>query len=166
MFCVNDVVLYSCYGVCEITEISMKNFGGSKEEYYVLRPIYDSKSTLFVPVNNEKLTSKIRPVLTIDEVYALIKTMPDKESVWIEDENKRKDHYKEILTTGNREEIVKMIKAVYFMEKKKRSEGKKLHAVDEKFFRDAEKLLYEEFSHVLNIEKTEVFDFITSALGA
>lgn len=39
MFCVNDVVLYSCYGVCEIMDITIKNFGGSKEEYYVLRPL-------------------------------------------------------------------------------------------------------------------------------
>lgn len=37
---------------------------------------------------------------------------------------------------------------------------KRLHISDESFLKDAEKLLYEEFAHVLNITKDQVLPFI------
>lgn len=48
--------------------------------------------------------------------------------------------------------------------KTKRSSGKKLHACDERFFRDAEKMLYEEFAAALNIDKEGVLPFILSKI--
>ena len=64
MFQVNDMVLYGTNGVCRVVDIDERDCGGRMVEYYILKPIYASNSTVFVPVNNEKLTSKMRYVLT------------------------------------------------------------------------------------------------------
>ena len=66
-------------------------------EYYVLKPIYNDTSTIYVPVHNEKLTGKMRRILSAEEIYRLIRSMPDVDSEWVENEAERKETYKEIL---------------------------------------------------------------------
>lgn len=57
-----EVVLYSAHGVCRITDIVRKTMAGETAEYYVLQPIYEEGSTLFLPTGNEKLTAKMRRI--------------------------------------------------------------------------------------------------------
>lgn len=165
MYSKNDIVIYSSYGLCKITEISKQNFGGVSENYYTLSPVYDEKSTLFVPANNKNLVEKMKPVMSKSEIYGLIESISAEDNVWIDDENKRKEKYKEILSGGNRTEIIKMIRSVYQMKVKRQSEGKKLHVADERFFKDAERLINEEFAYVLDIERGKVVEFITEKIA-
>ena len=57
--------------------------------------------------------------------------------------------------------MVRLIKSVYLHGQKLKSTGKKLHVVDERFLKEAERLLYDEFAHVLKIERSQVIPFIT-----
>lgn len=165
MFNVNDMVIYGARGVCEIVDISKKDFNDGKERtYYVLRPAYDTKATIFVPVSNEALTSKMRHVLSSQEIYDMIKAMPDEATIWIENENQRKEKYREILTDGSRLDIIKMIKSLYAHEQDRKENGKKLSMSDERFMKAAEKVLYDEFAVVLHIEPDEVLPFIMDYL--
>jgi CarD family transcriptional regulator len=41
-----------------------------------------------------------------------------------------------------------------------KEKGKKLRVSDERFLKDAEKVLYDEFAHVLDIKREEVLPFI------
>lgn len=59
MYSVGQTVLYGSNGICNIEEITTKEISGMSIDYYVLKPLYSQNSTLFVPVNNEKLVSKI-----------------------------------------------------------------------------------------------------------
>ena len=72
MFQVNDMIVYGAHGVCRIAEIEERDFNGSSIEYYILKPVYDEKATIFVPVLNDRLTAKMRRVLSKDEIEALI----------------------------------------------------------------------------------------------
>lgn len=65
---------------------------------------------------------------------------------------------------GDRKELVKLIKTLYVHGENQKKLGKKLHACDERFFRDAEKMLYEEFAAALNIDKEGVLPFILSKI--
>ena len=103
--------------------------------------------------------------MTKEEVYDLIKTMPDNETIWIDDMNLRKETYNEILKKGNKKDIVKLIKTLYMEKLRKKEEGKKLNAGDEKIMNEAEKLLHEEFALVLNIKVDEVLPFILGELS-
>lgn len=160
MFKINDTILYSAEGVCKIEDITEKSFGGKSMEYYVLKPIYKDNSTVFVPVASEKLVSKMRPVLSPEEIMDIIKSMPDESTLWIDDENTRKAEYKKIITNNNPREIIQLIKTLYIKQKEQQSKGKKVHLCDERFLKDAEEVLYNEFALVLNIKPDKVLPFI------
>ena len=58
-----------------------------------------------------------------------------------------------------------MIKAIYLHKQKRESEGKRLYISDERFFREAERILYEEFQYVLDIKKEDLLPLILSKIG-
>lgn len=159
-FQVNDTVLYCSHSVCKIEEISEQEFNGKKLQYYVLKPVYDKNSTIFVPVHNPVLTAKMRPILSAEKIYALIQSMPNEPLIWVEDENLRKERYKAIIANGNCEELVALIRTIYLHQQAQKEKGKKLHVSDEHFLKDAEKMLHDEFAYVLKIKPDQVLPFI------
>lgn len=160
MYKVNDTVLYGAYGVCKITEIAEKNFNGNYDEYYILKPIFSEQTTIFIPIYNKILAEKMRRVLSTDEIRALIKMMPDENIIWIENENIRRERYKEIISSASPSDLVRLIKTLYLHKQTQKEKGRKLHIADGKFLKDAEKMLCDEFAFVLNIKRDQVLPLI------
>ncbi len=52
-FLIGDTVSYGIHGVCLVEDIKTMDFGAAGEMYYVLKPIYDNKSTVYVPCEKE-----------------------------------------------------------------------------------------------------------------
>ncbi len=157
---VGDIVLYGLQGVCEIVDITEQNFDGVPTQYYILKPNHDSKSTMYVPVCTEETAPKLRYILSVAEVYELIRTVAEQETMWIENEAERRERYKAVIAGGNRRELISLIKTLHFHKQERKALGKKIHVADERFMKDAEKILYEEFAHVLNIKPEQVLSFI------
>ncbi len=155
MFMVNDVIIYGTQGVCKIADIEEKNVSGTKKTYFVLKPVSDKGSTIFAPTDNELVLGKMRRLLTKDEIHKLIDSMQSETALWVANENERKELYKNILTKGDHLELIKMIKAIYAHKKEREAEGKRLHMSDERFFKDAEQILYNEFQYVLDINSKD-----------
>ncbi len=151
MFQVNDVIIYGAQGVCKITGIEEKVLSGKKKTYFVLKPVGDKGATIFAPTDNALVLAKMRRLLTKDEIHKLIDSMPEENALWVENENERKELYKNILVKGDHLGLIKMIKAIYTHKKEREDEGKRLHMSDERFFKDAEQILYNEFQYVLDI---------------
>lgn len=160
MLAVNDVVLYGTEGVCEITGMEQKDFGAGPVEYYVLRPVYRKDATVFVPANNAALVGRMRRVPTREEIEAMIREMPRETCIWIPDENLRKEKYRRILAEGDSRELVRLIKTLYLHQKEQSARGRKLHQADERFFKEAEKVLYDQFALALKIQPDQVLPFI------
>lgn len=161
MYQVKDAVLYGMQGVCAIEAVEEKEFFGEKRMYYVLRQVHQNASTIYIPVDNENSVSKMRKVLSEDEIKQLILGMPEKKTKWIANDAVRKEKFKEILQKGKREELIALIKSVYLHKQKLLEEGKKkLHVADENAMKDAERMLYDEFAYVLKLERNEVLPFI------
>jgi CarD family transcriptional regulator len=102
----------------------------------------------------------MRKVLTIQEVNALIDSMPGKSPLWIENENERKEAYRGILASGDQAAIISMVQALFMHKKEREAEGKRLHMSDEHFLKDAEQILYNEWQYVLNVDKAGLMDYI------
>jgi CarD family transcriptional regulator len=167
MFEINDNVVYGAHGICQITSITERQFDGKKVLYYMLTPVYDNNpTTIYVPVQNDSLTSQMRKVLSADEITQLIHSMPEEKTIWIEDENQRRDCYKKILHSGNREDLLRLIKTLYLHEQHQKSHGKRLHITDEHFFKEAEKMLYDEFAHVLHLQRDQVLPYIFEQISS
>ena len=160
MFQINDVVVYGAQGVCEIIGIDEKRVNGEVKQYLVLKPKDDKGVTCFVPTWNEKAMGKMRKVMTREEVNAIIDSIPSQEPSWIANENERKDTYKKILTSGDQAAIISMIQALYLHRKEREADGRRLHMTDERFMKDAEQLLYNEWQYVLNVDKAGLMDYI------
>ena len=76
-----------------------------------------------------------------------------------------KEHYRKMLTSGNHVELMKVIKAIYAHKKEREAKGKRLHMIDEHFFKDAEQILYNEFLYVLKLNsKEELMAYIFSRI--
>lgn len=165
MFQVSDVIIYGAQGVCQIIGIEEKSVSGVKKSYYVLKPVQDKGSTIFAPKDNEVVLKKMRRLLTRDEVHELIDSMQTEDGMWISNEVERKELYRGVLARGDHRELIKMIKAIYAHKVQREAEGKRLHLSDERFFKDAEQLLYNEFQYVLDISsKDEMMAYILARI--
>ncbi len=164
MFQIGQTVLYGMEGVCTIEERQKMKVGHTRAFYYVLRPVFRPNSTIFVPEDNEALLSKMRPILTREEIAQILCQVPAQELDWIEDPNERKTEYQKILLGGERLLLIRMIHALMQHRQKLLKHGKHLRSADEQLLRDAQKLLHDEFALVLNISQNEVPDYIRSQI--
>ncbi len=156
----NDTLLYGVHGVCKVTDTVTKMVGGAEREYYVLKPVFDRGTVLYVPTRNEKLTAKLKRILSAEEIYAMIRSMPEEELLWVESENDRKRIYQEALVSGEREQLVRLIKTLHVRREKRTEQKKALLLSDERFMKEAERILYEEFAYVLKIDREQVLPLI------
>ena len=86
------------------------------------------------------------------------------ETIWIGNEKERESQYKEAVRSGDCRELVRIIKTIYLHKKERVDEGKKVAAVDERYFHQAEELLYEELAYALNMEVDQIGDYIASKI--
>lgn len=112
-YSIGDTVTYGIHGVCRITKIENKEFMGVSNNYYVLEPIYDPRSTVFVPTENDVLMAKMKRIMSASEIYELINQMPNEADIWIDNDTDRKRRYSEIIKSGDRYALVRLIKTLY-----------------------------------------------------
>lgn len=165
MFEVGTYIVYGLNGVCKVEKIGPMESSSDLSEklYYTLIPVYVTGSKIITPVDNNKV--KMRPVMTRPEVMELINHIKECEPLWIQDDREREAIYKNAIKENNSMDLIRMIKALYLRKQSRLAEGKKATASDEKYFKLAEESLYGEFAVALEMEKNDVFDYITCCLG-
>ena len=146
--------------VCRVCQQKEEVFHGTRRNYCLLQPIYDTSSLIHVPADNPKLMGKMRQILSPDEIYQLIQQIPKQETLWIADDRQRSDAWKEILSTGDRQKLVGMIKTLYEKKQEIEAAGRKFHTADENALRQAEQMIHDEFALVLDIQRDQVAPFI------
>ena len=159
MFCVGQTVLYGSNGVCMVDDVTEKRIGKTKMQYYVLKPLCNNTSTLFVPTANQQLVSKMRRILTEDEAEAILRDLPPCGD-WNDNKQERSEQFRAIITEGSCEELIRLIRLVRTHGQEQLAGGKRLHISDERFLKEAEKMICEEFSLVLHISRDEVLERI------
>ena len=152
-----DHVVYGTYGVCSVMGTTEKEIGGKKLRYYVLKPVFQQNSTVFVPVDNEQLTSRLRRVLT---------RPPGQQPIWIDDENERRTQFQKIISEGDRSGLLRLVKTLYDRQQERVAVGKRLHQSDERIFREADRLLCDEFAFVLEKEPNEIPAFLQQRVSS
>ena len=90
--------------------------------------------------------------------------MPQQKEITVVNEKHRKEVYKTVIESGDRSEIMRLVKTLYERREAQQKAGKKQHLVDERFMKEAETVLYDEFAYVLNIERDSVISYIQKEL--
>lgn len=165
MFRIGDAVIHPAEGVCEITEIAEKNFSGTAEEYYVLRSVYDSQSTVYIPVETVKTRPKIRLALNREQVHKIIDSLENNEPVKTDNDNHRRLLFKEILASGNADEIGRVLTTIYRLRTELRKTGKKIKASDERIIKETERSVFTEFAFSLGISPEEIPAYIDDRIN-
>ncbi len=164
MYQIGDVVVYGPEGLCEIEQITEKNFGGEIINYYVLKQIGEGSSVTYVPTENKKSLEKMRHILKREEVAEMLKGVTEEDLSWIEDDRERQKFFKDKMLYGNIEDLMKMTRMLYLHRKDQEKTGKKMHISDEHFFKDAEKMIVEEISYVMDMPEQNVIDYIVESI--
>lgn len=167
LFDKGDLVSYGTNGICCIEDIRFMSFssGAKKSMYYILKPEASGESTIFVPAENEKLVSKMRKLMTKEEIDEMISSTRDRSIEWESDRRFRNENFHEILTAGVRPEMLLMIRCIYNKKEELTENGKKLSESDNATLKTAEKLVEEEFSRVLEIKNEDVETYIKRMLN-
>lgn len=160
MFKIGDVVVYSATGVCKISDICDKDFGGFVSQYYILTPLMQKASTVFIPVTNDRLTRKMHHVLTKEEFNSVFSSAKNREPIRPESESLRKEKFTEILDSGDRESLMMMVYDLGLFKTEQLESGRRLHLADERLLNSAKALLYEELCYVFGITEAEVPEFL------
>lgn len=164
MFGIGDYVICGNKGVCEVENITTLNISGvdKEREYYILKPLYMSGSTVYVPVDSPK--ESMRKVLSREEAEKLIEAIPEIPLLVITNDKLSEQAYKDCIRTNDCEDLVKLLKTIYTRKQKRIKAGRKVTAVDAKYFHMAEENLYGELAVALNISRKEVESYIVEAI--
>ena len=164
MYSVNEKIHYGGSGVCVIQEITSMRVGRTREKYYVLKPVYQNSSLIYVPVENPTLVAKMRPVLSREEVERLIADFNEIPTAWEADPQARKASFDALLRSNQCRNLIVLIKTLNAYKELRQADGKTLHVADETFLREAKRLLYDEFAGALGLQPAQIPDYIQKRL--
>lgn len=158
MLKIGEKIIYPSVGVMTLVDIREEKIDGETRKYFVLREDGAPSSSLtFVPCDNERLVSQMRPLLTRDEALLVLEEARSAEvEEWIEDSRQRSEEFKRILESGDRLKMLLMIRSIYKNGEERGKEGKKNYLADESVLKRAEKLVYSEISAVLGMTESEI----------
>ena len=159
MYCVGDFVVKPNTGVCKIDKIVLLNPDGTEEkEYYVLLPVENEKSKMFVSVDVDR--KRLRPAMSEEEARAFIREIPDIDETDIPSDKLREQQYKEAFRTNEAEALVGVIKSLNSRIKSRIAIGKKITSTDERYLHQAERALYTELAFSLKTDYSKIRDKI------
>lgn len=157
---IGECVVYGHSGVCRIDEIVTREFDGKKQNYYLLRPIAHSNATVFVPCDNEKLVSNMRYPISSDEIDRLLNDVDSDSTEWIDDKKERPAFFKAVMQSGDKKQILRVIRCIYLKKQELMNSNKSLPSTDERILQELERMINDEFSYSLGISADEVSGYI------
>ena len=161
---VGTQVVYGIHGVCCIIDSEIRTVDRKNVEYFVLEPREQPGARFYVPSNNQAALAKLRPLITPEELDALLISEEANQDCWVPVENLRKQKYRELINCVDRAALISMVRVLQRHRESQLAAGRKFHLCDENFLRDAQKMLTSEFSMVLGIPQTEVKAYIENKL--
>lgn len=164
MYQVGDWVVYGVHGVCRIIGTEKQLINRKRTLFLVLEPPAQNESRFYVPAENPTALAKLKPVLTKDEMVRLLASDDVRQDIWIEEENRRKQYYRELIGAGDRVLLMKMISTLHRYRTAQINAGRKFHQSDENFLRDAERQLSSEIALVMEITAQEAREYLRQQL--
>ena len=157
MFQIGDLVIYSGHGICQIHDIEDQTISGETRKYYVLYPLEDSHQlSIRVPVDNQKV--QIYALMTKKEAIEVLEAFKESGAEWIEKNHLRNLIYNEMVSSGNRKDMVKVIKSLMLKKIELEENNAKLAAQDRKLLEQTANVLFKELAIALEMDYDEVVE--------
>ncbi|MEE8886617.1 MAG: CarD family transcriptional regulator [Eubacteriales bacterium] len=165
MYKKGEYIVYGSSGPCLVTDITRLDMPGCdrKRKYYVLRPVISNRSTIYCPVDNQKV--KTRDVMGPSEAKEMLSDIADMPSMKIDNEKKREDQYREVLRNTNFRDWISMLKMLVLRRQIRADEGRKFTSVDERYLREVGDIATCELSIALGEDRNKVHDKLVDLIG-
>ncbi len=165
MFEIGDYIVYGSEGVCRVVTIGpvpVASMDQSKA-YYTLSPVYHT-GVIYAPADARV---PMRPMLTRDEAFALIRSISDiPEALELPSDPKRAAaEYRSCLQTNDCKKLLRLIRAVYKKRALAAALGRGFGQTDDRFFKRAKELLYGELALSLDMPVERVADEIAREIN-
>ncbi len=165
MFCVNDYVVYGSEGVCRIENIGRTDISGldKNKEYYTLVPVYKS-GRIYTPTDSSIV---MRKVITKESAQALVSNIKSigEELDVPRDAKLAAAFYRNLVRTYECDKLISVIRHIFNKQRELISVKKNLPAVDTKYLKMAQDILYGELGFALGIAPNEVKGYIEKNCG-
>lgn len=166
MYAVGDHVVYGTNGVCIVHDIKKSPFDENDTRlFYLLAPI-DSTSNLMIYTPVEGGNVLIRDLVSEEEARKLFELIPEIESVTIPLERKRKDVYREVISSTALVDYVRIIKTVAQRRVEFKKSRRRLPDLDSDYEHTARTCLYGELADVLGMCRDDINTKINELIGA
>ncbi len=164
MFQKGDYIIYRNTGVCQVAEIGVpENFPITEGTlYYFLVPMRGS-GTIYIPVNSPVF---MRPVITREQAVTLISSIPELSPLPIQckDQKALVESYKSMVQTHDCVTLLQLIMSIHQKSSELTEKGKSLGKIDMQYKKQAEEMLHEELSIVLDIPYEDIPSYIRQQL--
>ena len=125
----------------------------------MIEPIASGGATIYLPSANQTVQTRMRPVLTREEVDAIISSVKTDQLPWILDRKQRMSQYQQILSRRDTRELLLLASCLH-----KRKTGKGLPTSEIEILHKVEGLIEQEFSFALHISRAEIGQYIRDKL--
>ncbi|MBP3508876.1 CarD family transcriptional regulator [Oscillibacter sp.] len=161
MFQPGELLVYGTTGVCRVEEITTPDITRADRgrRYYLLKPLYQD-GVIYAPVDSDKVP--IRPVISREEAEALIDLIPSirAEACRAPTLQVLAQHYQSAVRSHDCKELLELMMSIYAKQRQAEAQKRRLGMVDERYMKQAERLLYGELSTALNIPYEDVQPYI------
>lgn len=164
MYQVGELLVYGSHGVCRFLKEDRQVVDRKMVTYLVLEPLGQENARFMVPAHNPVAMSKLRKLPQREELEALLTSPEIQNEAWVTDENRRKQLYRELIGSGDRERLLSMMRAIVRHKEAQAAAGRKCHICDDNFLRDAEKLMIGQIAVVMEMDQEEAKTFLRKKL--
>ena len=161
MFQPGELLVYGTTGVCRVEGVTRLNQTGPDrdKQYYMLKPLFQD-GVIYAPVDSQKVP--VRPVISAEAAEALIDLIPTLQTEVCRAPTLQAlaQHYQTAVRSHDCRDLIELMMSIYAKRQQAESQKRRLGMVDERYMKQAERLLYGEFSAALGIPVDEVQPYI------
>ena len=165
MYQPGELVVYVATGVCLVEDLTHLPGGVRKIQYYLLKPLWQD-GVIYAPVDSEKVP--MRPVISREEAEALIDQIPGIQAAVCRGPTVQAmaQQYQSAVRDGGHQALIEMMKAIYRKRDQAEAKNRRLGLVDERYMKQAERLLYGELATALEVPFDQVAGYVAGRLEA
>ncbi len=156
-----ELVVYGSTGVCRVEEIVKLDQPGVSRgtSYYLLKPLWQD-GVIYAPVDSGKVP--MRPVMSREEAEELIDRMPRIQAAVCHGNTAQAlaQQYQTAVRDGGHQALIEIMKAIHHKRGQAELKNRRLGLIDERYMKQAERMLYGELAAALNIGFDEVEPYI------
>lgn len=156
MFDIGAFVVYGNTGICKIEDITTIDMPGADNNrlYYIMTSVRKNGNRVFVPVDSMKII--LRAVMDKNSAISFLDTLVEIDEITADNDKVREELYKEYYKSCDCKSWVSIIKTISSRNKERISQGKKITATDERYYRMASEQLFGELAFAMELEPSEV----------